>query len=106
MEKCVNCLRLSIGLCPLPGTSSRGYSGLIFDDEVIEVRTVKRVPEERQWQAERFLRLDALATTTSHRAICIAETAMHHLEVHQKAWRNSLVQVLHGGLNTPQQTVH
>ena len=48
--------RTSVGF---RGASPRD-SHLIFDDEVIEVRTVKRMPEERRWQAERGLRLDAL----------------------------------------------
>ena len=41
------------------GASPR-KSHMIFDDEVIEVRRVKRMPEEPRWQAERGLRLDAL----------------------------------------------
>ena len=41
-------------------------SHLIFDDEVIQVRTVKRMPEERRWQAERGLRLDALPWLSRH----------------------------------------
>ena len=42
------------------GKSSRGDSHLTFDDGVMQVRTVKRMPEERRWQAEQVLRLDAL----------------------------------------------
>ena len=42
------------------GESSRGESHLIFDDEVVQERTAKRMPEERRWQAKRVLRLDAL----------------------------------------------
>ena len=55
--------RTSVGF---RGASPRD-SHLIFDDEVIEVRTVKRVPEERRWQAERGLRLDAAVALTTPR---------------------------------------
>ena len=39
---------------------SRGDSHLIFEDEVLQVRTMKRRPEERRWQAGRVQQLDAL----------------------------------------------
>ena len=48
--------RTSVGLWL--GRSSRGDSHLMFDDEV---RTVKRMPEERRWQVEPVLRVDALS---------------------------------------------
>ena len=35
------------------GKSSRDDSHLIFDDKVVQFRTVKRTPEERRWQADK-----------------------------------------------------
>ena len=58
-----NCLRVSTGY-GFPGRQvSLGAqlgSGWGHDDEVIEVRTAKFMLEERRWQAERDLLLDAL----------------------------------------------
>ena len=67
VENCANCLKLSTGWCPRPRSTGstlghRWVSGWArhHTDEVVQVRTVKRMPEERRWQAERVLRLDAL----------------------------------------------
>ena len=60
----VACTSPILGVGLWLGKSSRCDSHLVFDDEVIQVRTVKRMPEERRWQAGRVVRLPWLSRPT------------------------------------------